>query len=73
MRLAAGHGDEETAIALMIVFDVVHPPAVSTALSFALRTGDESNVVIFGLAVAITVALVWLQRAALWTLARYRR
>ncbi len=30
-------------IALMIVLDVVHPPAVSTSLSFALRPGNESN------------------------------
>ncbi|HEX2207727.1 MAG TPA: HPP family protein [Longimicrobium sp.] len=58
-------------IILMIVGDAVHPPAVSTALSFALRAGDESNVVLFGLAVAITAALVLMQRAALWMLARY--
>ncbi len=30
-------------IALMILLDVVHPPAVSTSLSFALRPGNESN------------------------------
>jgi CBS-domain-containing membrane protein len=30
-------------IALMILLDVVHPPAVSTSLSFALRAGNESN------------------------------
>ena len=58
-------------ILLMIVSDAVHPPAVSTALSFSLRAGDESNVALFGLAVAITAALVLMQRAALWMLARY--
>ena len=30
-------------IALMIALDVVHPPAVSASLSFALRTENESN------------------------------
>jgi CBS-domain-containing membrane protein len=33
-------------IVLMIAFDVVHPPAVSTALSFALRSYDEANLVL---------------------------
>lgn len=57
-------------IVLMIVLDVVHPPAVSTALSFALRAGDEKNLVLFALAVAITAALVVLQRTALWLIRR---
>lgn len=60
-------------IVLMIVLDAVHPPAVSTSLSFALRAGDESNLVLFGLAVGITALLVVLERAALWMLARYSR
>lgn len=34
-------------IVLLILFDAVHPPAVSTALSFALRPGDESNLLLF--------------------------
>lgn len=58
------------AIVLMITFDVVHPPAVSTALSFGLRAGDESNLVLFGLAVGITALLVVLQRTALWLIKR---
>lgn len=58
-------------IVLMIVFDVMHPPAVSTALGFALRAGDESSLMLFGLAVGVTAALVLLQRAATWTLARH--
>jgi len=57
-------------IILMIVLDAVHPPAVSTSLSFSLRTGNESNLVLFGLAVGITAALVLLERIALWLLAR---
>lgn len=60
-----------TTIVLMIVLDIVHPPAVSTALSFSLRTGSESNLVLFGLAVGITVILVIIERVALWLLARH--
>lgn len=58
-------------IVLTIVLDVVHPPAVSTSLSFALRAGNENNWVLFGLAVGITALLVVLERFALWLLARY--
>ena len=58
-------------ILLMILSDAVHPPAVSTALSFALRAGDESNVLLFALAVGITAVLVLLERVALWMLAHY--
>lgn len=58
------------AIAAMVLLDAMHPPAVSTALSFGLKAGDESNLVLFGLAVGITVILVILQRAALWVLRR---
>lgn len=57
-------------IILMILADAVHPPAVSTALSFALRSGDESNVILFGLAVGITAMLVILETTTLWLLAR---
>ena len=60
-------------IVLMIAFDAVHPPAVSTSLSFALRAGNENNLVLFGLAVAMTAALVGVERSALWLLARYSR
>ncbi|HEY9609514.1 HPP family protein [Allocoleopsis sp.] len=58
-------------IVLMIILDVVHPPAVSTSLSFALRAGNENNLVLFGLAVGITALLVALERFTLWVLARH--
>jgi CBS-domain-containing membrane protein len=61
------------AIMAMVMFDAMHPPAVSTALSFGLRAGDESNLVLFALAVGITAVLVGLQRAALWLLRRSKR
>lgn len=60
-----------TAILAMVVTDSMHPPAVSTALSFGLRAGDESNVVLFGMAVGLTAVLVLLQRSAQWMITRY--
>jgi CBS-domain-containing membrane protein len=60
-------------IFLMIILDVVHPPAVATAMGFALRTGDAGNILLFALAVSVTAVLVLLQRAATWLLARTRR
>ena len=60
-------------ILLMIALDAMHPPAVSTSLSFALKAGNENNLVLFGLAVKMTTILVGLERSALWILARYSR
>jgi CBS-domain-containing membrane protein len=68
--LSAG-GAMIATIVLMIALDAVHPPAVSTAMSFGLRAGDESNLVLFGLALGITAVLVIMERAAVWLLARY--
>lgn len=70
--LAAGSAMVLT-IVLMIVFDIVHPPAVATSLSFALRAGNEDNLVLFALAVGITAVLVGLERVALWLIARSER
>jgi CBS-domain-containing membrane protein len=58
-------------IILMVLLDAVHPPAVSTSLSFAFRAGNESNLVIFLMAVLITALLVGLQRVLTWLLIRY--
>lgn len=60
-----------TMIVLMIVFDIMHPPAVATSLSFALKAGNENNLVLFGLALTITATLVLLEQLALWLIARY--
>ncbi len=70
---AAGGSAMVVTIVLMIVLDVVHPPAVSTALSFGLRAGDATNLVLFALAVGITAVQVLMQRATLWLLAPYGR
>ena len=58
-------------IVLMISLDAMHPPAVATALSFAFRSGDTSNLLLFGLAVGITALLVILEQAMLRALAYY--
>ena len=58
-------------IFLMILLDAVHPPAVSTALGFGFRTGPDSNLLLFALAVGMMVVLLGLQRLSLWLLARY--
>lgn len=72
--LGPGYGAAGSAmvitIVLMILLDAVHPPAVATSLSFALRAGNENNLVLFGLAVGITAMLVLLERLVLWLLAR---
>ena len=56
-------------ITLMILLDAVHPPAVATSLSFAFRAGAENNLVLFGLALGITAALVIMEHVALRLLA----
>lgn len=70
--LAAGSAMVVTIVA-MILLDVVHPPAVSTTLSFAFRSGAESNLILFVLAVGITAMLVVLERVTLWLIARLSR
>jgi CBS-domain-containing membrane protein len=70
--LSAGSAMVAT-IFLMIMLDVVHPPAVSTAMSFALRAGDAANLLLFGLSLAIIAVLVVLERSAVWMLARHHR
>lgn len=61
------------AIAMMILTDSMHPPAVSSALSFALKAGDESNLLLFSMAVGITAMLVIIQRTVLWLLRRFNK
>jgi CBS-domain-containing membrane protein len=60
-------------IVVMVIFDTVHPPAVSTSLAFGLRGETESNLVIFGLAVGMTAVLVLLEQSTLRLLLRISR
>lgn len=59
------------AISMMIMTDSMHPPAVSSALSFGLKSGDESKLLLFCMAVGIAAILVVIQRTALWLLRRF--
>ena len=56
------------AILLMILFKAVHPPAVATALAFAMHLDPTGSFVLFAIAVGITALLVVLQRAVSWFL-----
>ncbi len=69
----AGGSAMVATIVLMILLDYVHPPAVSTSLSFAFRAGAEQNLALFLLALAIIIVLVLLERVTLWLLARVTR
>jgi CBS-domain-containing membrane protein len=67
-----GHLAGGSAMVVTIVLDVIHPPAVSTALSFAFCAGAEQSLVLFGLALGLIAVLVVLQRTLLWLLLRLR-
>lgn len=60
-------------IGALVVLDLVHPPAVSTALAFAFQDTKEKNIVLFGLAVGMIAVLVALERACLWLVHRSQR
>lgn len=57
-------------IVWMVEMDVMHPPAVGTAMSFALRAGDASNLALFSLALGVTVVLMGLEKTLLWLVVR---
>lgn len=57
-------------IGALIVLDALHPPAVATALSFSFKGGEESNLILFGLAASLVALLVTLQRTSKWLLLR---
>jgi CBS-domain-containing membrane protein len=69
----AGGSAMVTTIVLMILLDAMHPPAVSTALTFAFRSGTETSIVLFGVALSIVVVLVVLQRLTVRLLARFSK
>ena len=61
------------AIFAMVALDVVHPPAIGTALTFAYRPGDEDNLGLFLVALLLVVVLTGLSTATTWTLRRMMR
>ena len=72
--LGAGYVAAAVAMALTILVlvlgDLVHPPAVSTALGFAFYARQNEAVGVFLLALLMLAVLVVLERLAVWTLAR---
>ncbi|KFA92048.1 HPP family protein [Archangium violaceum] len=59
-----------TTIVFMVGLDAVHPPAVSTSLAFAYRSGDERNLALFLLSLLVVALLVLLERGTLYLLGR---
>ena len=57
-------------IALLIGFDIVHPPAIGTALGFAFTSPHDTTIVAFIAAMSMVAVLIVLQRLALWMLSR---
>jgi CBS-domain-containing membrane protein len=57
-------------IFLMVFLDMMHPPAISTALGFGLRASGASNLLLFCMALCMTAVLVLLQLMALWIVRR---
>ncbi len=51
---------------LVVLLDVVHPPAISTALGFAFFAEQGRAAGVFLLALGMLAALVVLQRVAVW-------
>jgi CBS-domain-containing membrane protein len=60
-------------IAALILLDIVHPPAVSTALAFAFISTKDRTLLLFLVALVLIAALVFVQRTAAWTLSRIER
>ncbi|QKG52906.1 HPP family protein [Hymenobacter sp. BRD67] len=61
-----------SSIGVMLATDTMHPPAVSTALSFAFRAGaGEGSLALFGLAVGLVVILLAVQRGSAYLIRRF--
>lgn len=60
-------------ITALIAFDLVHPPAISTALAFAFVTTHERTVLLFVVSLVMLGVLVLLQRIAVWSLGFMQR
>jgi CBS-domain-containing membrane protein len=58
-------------IALLITWGIVHPPAVSSSLAFAFRAHEESEFIIFLLAVSMVAVLFVIERVTVLLLRRF--
>ena len=57
-------------IVVVITLDAMHPPAMSTSLTFAFRANPASSLSLFGLSLLLVILLTLLQQASLWLLRR---
>jgi hypothetical protein len=75
--LGAGYGAGACAmvvtIFLLITFDIVHPPAISTAIGFAFVAPKDRTLLLFSSAIVLLGVLVVIQRLAMWTLRRVEK
>lgn len=75
--LGAGYLAAGVAMVLTIITTIslraMHPPAVSTSLTFAFRANPASSLSLFGLSLLLVLLLVALQQASVWTLRRWRK
>lgn len=56
------------AITFMVLLNVMHPPAVSTALAFAFETGKTMP--LFLIALGLLIVLVIIQKVSVWMINR---
>ncbi len=61
------------AVVVMIVTKAMHPPAVSSALTFAFQTAKPNTVMLFLFAVLLLAVLIVLQRTSLWLIRRQEK
>lgn len=77
LLLGPGYGAGAAAmlatIAVLVLLNLVHPPAVSTALGFAFYPQQHRAVGLFLVALAMLATLVLLQIAATWTVRHLER
>lgn len=59
------------AIGTMLLPGSMHSPAVPGALGFRLKSGEESKLLLFCMAIGIAAMLVIIQRTALWLMRRF--
>lgn len=70
LLFGAGYGAAGSAmlatVIVMIVFDAIHPPAVSTAISFGFSAPNSNIFLLFLLALVMVAVLVILEQVILW-------
>ena len=73
VAVGAGAAAMVATIAALVALDLVHPPAISTALGFAFYEQQHRFAGLFLVALTLLVALVVVQVTALWAVRRASR